>query len=77
MKIIEWMWVFMVVLSIQWIAFMGQNNQKVVLGGTLIKIILVIKNSIYFSLVYLKRHPSNYLITNGKYPIYHILFNER
>jgi hypothetical protein len=56
---------------------MGQNNQKVVLGGTLIKIILVIKNSIYFSLVYLKRHPSNYLITNGKYPIYHILFNER
>ncbi len=55
----------MVVFSIQWITFMGQNNHKVILGGTLIKIILVTRNNIYLSLVYLKGHPSNYLITNG------------
>jgi hypothetical protein len=56
---------------------MGQNNHKVILGGTLIKIILVTRNNIYLNLVYLKGHPSNYLVTNGKYPIYHLLFNQK
>ncbi len=56
---------------------MGQNNQKVKLGGTLIKIILVTRNNMYFSLINLKGHPSNILVTNGKYPTHHLLFNKR
>jgi hypothetical protein len=31
----------------------------------------------YFSLFYLERHPSNYLVISGKYPIHHILFTRR
>jgi hypothetical protein len=43
------------------------------MGGILIKMILGII-SIYLSLVYSKRHFSNYLIANGKYPTYYMLF---
>jgi len=55
---------------------MGQNNEKLILGGILIKLILIIRNDIYPNLFYLRRHFSNYLITNGKYLIYHFLFTK-
>jgi hypothetical protein len=44
------------------------------MGNFIIKLILITRNNIYHSLVYLKRHPSNCLNTNGKYPTYHLLF---
>ncbi len=47
---------------------MGQDNQKLILGGILIKIILTIRNNILVNLF------SNFLIINGKYPTYHLLF---
>jgi hypothetical protein len=56
---------------------MGQNNKKVILGGILIKIILVTRKNIYLNLVYLKGHPNNYLVINGKYHTHHLLFNKR
>jgi len=40
------------------------------MGKYIINVILIIINNIYHSLVYLERHPSNYLITNGKSFIY-------
>jgi hypothetical protein len=39
--------------------FMEQNNQKLILKGIIIKVILIIRNNI---LIYLKRHYSNYVI---------------
>ncbi len=42
---------------------MGQNNQTLILGRILIKLILIIRNDIYPNLFYLKGHLSNYLIT--------------
>jgi hypothetical protein len=44
------------------------------MGNFIIKLILITRNNIYHSLVYLKGHPSNYLITSGKYLTYHLLF---
>jgi hypothetical protein len=44
------------------------------MGRTLIKVISVTKNNIHPSLIYLEGHPSNYLVTSGKYPTYHLLF---
>jgi len=41
------------------------------MGGILIKVILVTRNNIYPSLIYLEGHPSNYLVNNGKHLIYH------
>jgi hypothetical protein len=40
---IEWTCVLMVISSIQSITFMGQNNQKLILEGILIKVILIIE----------------------------------
>jgi len=31
---------------IQWTTFMGHNNKKLILGGNLIKVLLVIRNNI-------------------------------
>jgi hypothetical protein len=45
------------------------------MGEILIILILIIINNIYPILVYLKGHFSNYLVINGKYPGYHLLFN--
>jgi len=44
------------------------------MGEFLIKIILITKNNIYPNLVYWKGHFNNYLVINGKYPSYHLLF---
>jgi hypothetical protein len=44
------------------------------MGNFIIKVMLITRNNIYHSLVYLEGHPSNYLIISGKYPIYHFLF---
>jgi hypothetical protein len=45
------------------------------MGKYIINVILIIIiNNIYHNLVYVERHPSNYLITSGKSPIYHLLF---
>jgi hypothetical protein len=53
---------------------MGQNNQKLIMRNFIIKVMLITRNNIYHSLVYLEGHLSNYLITSGKYPTYHLLF---
>ncbi len=53
---------------------MGKNNGKLILGKTLLKVTLITKNNIYPSLIYLKGHPNNYLVTNDKYHTYHLLF---
>jgi hypothetical protein len=45
-KILEWKCFLMVVSSIQWTTFIRQNNQKLIMGGILIKEILVIRNNI-------------------------------
>jgi hypothetical protein len=52
MKIFKWNWFLTIILSIQWTTFMGQNNHKLILGGIIIKIVLIIKNNtlIYFIL---------------------------
>jgi hypothetical protein len=44
------------------------------MGNFLIKIILITINNIYYNLVYFKGHLSNYLVINGKYLNYHLLF---
>jgi hypothetical protein len=38
------------------------------------KVILVFRNNIYPNIVYLKEHSNNYLVINGKYFTYHLLF---
>ncbi len=44
------------------------------MGNFTIKVIVITRNNIYHNLVYLEGHPSNYLITSGKYPTYHLIF---
>jgi hypothetical protein len=44
------------------------------MGENITKVISIIINNIYHNLVYLEGHPSNYLITSGKFPTYHLLF---
>jgi len=44
------------------------------MGNFQIKIILITRNNIYYHLVYFKGHLTNYLVINGKYPNYHLLF---
>jgi hypothetical protein len=38
------------------------------------KVISVFTNNIYLNIVYLEEHPNNYLVINGKYFTYHLLF---
>jgi hypothetical protein len=44
---------------------MWQNNQKLILGKIVMKVMLIIEKKI--NLVYLEWHLSHYLIINGKY----------
>jgi len=44
MKIMEWNWFLMVIQSIWWTTFMGQNKQKLIMGTILIKVLAIINN---------------------------------